>query len=192
MSPTRSTGRLLVMGVLALVMLVALAGCSERGSIERTGPAEGGAAGSAADSTTTAPEGSATTTVETTADTTSTTAEAPTTGVLPPAEGAVPETAPESSWSLNAAQYRGRDGTRVAYVCPPGGPLGSLWGTGPFTDDSSVCTAAVFAGLITMEQGGTVVIEIAPGRPSYGGATANGATANEYGEWGGSFVFPTA
>ena len=71
------------------------------------------------------------------------------------------------------------------------GPVGSVWGTGTYTDDSSICTAAVHAGVITPDDGGTVVIEIAPGQSSYQGSTAHGVTSNDYGEFGGSFRFPS-
>jgi len=59
-----------------------------------------------------------------------------------------------------------------------------------YTDDSSVCTAAVHAGLITLAQGGRVVIEIRDGLEAYEGGAANGITTLEYASWPGSFVFP--
>ena len=102
--------------------------------------------------------------------------------------GEASQEAPDVSWGLNAAAYRGQIGLRVAYDCPPGGVAGSLWGTSPFTDDSSVCTAALYSGLIDTTNGGRVVIEIAPGASAYASGEANGAIAYEYGEWGGSFV----
>lgn len=64
-----------------------------------------------------------------------------------------------------------------------------MWGTDVYTNDSSVCTAAVHAGLIDFEAGGVVVIEMRPGESSYIGTTANGVTTQSYGSWGGSFVF---
>ena len=67
-----------------------------------------------------------------------------------------------------------------------------MWGTDTYTDDSSVCIAAVHAGLITEDEGGRVVIEIAPGEESYTGSEANGITSTDYGSWSGSFTFPRA
>jgi hypothetical protein len=64
-----------------------------------------------------------------------------------------------------------------------------VWGTDIYTDDSSVCTAAVHAGLIDYEDGGEVVIEIRAGESSYLGTTANGVTTLDYGAWRRSFVF---
>ena len=63
-----------------------------------------------------------------------------------------------------------------------------MWGKGPFTDDSSVCTAAVFAGRITLERGGVVRVRVAPGRPSYEGDTRNGVTTRTFATFPGSFL----
>jgi hypothetical protein len=94
-------------------------------------------------------------------------------------------------WSLNASQYRGQDGLRVSLDCTSGGDptIYSVWGTGTYTDDSSVCSAGVHAGRITAAEGGTVRIEIAPGMESYEGSEANGVTSLSYGQWDGSYVF---
>src|SRR5207245_2797900 len=95
-----------------------------------------------------------------------------------------------SDWAANAARLRGHNGARFLFICPAGGPTGRLWGTGPYTDDSSVCTAAVQAGLLTVAHGGTVTIQMAPGMPSYLGYTWHGVTTRTYGHWRASFRFP--
>jgi hypothetical protein len=95
----------------------------------------------------------------------------------------------QSGWDVNATQFNGRNGLQVIYQCEPGGRIGSVWGTDVYTDDSSVCSAAVHMGLITQERGGTVRIQIAPGRDSYNGTRRNGVNSSNYGSWGGSFVF---
>jgi hypothetical protein len=94
------------------------------------------------------------------------------------------------SWARRGTDYRGRNGETFTIGCAPGGPLGSVYGTGTYTDDSSVCTAAVHSGLITEADGGTVVIEIVPGQSSYQGSSANGVTSSDYGAYEGSFTFP--
>ena len=95
-----------------------------------------------------------------------------------------------SDWSAQANQFRGQNGARYTYYCPPNGTLSSrLWGTDLYTDDSSVCTAAVHAGLINTTSGGTVTIEIRAGADSYQGSTRYGVTSTSYGSWYGSFVF---
>ena len=65
--------------------------------------------------------------------------------------------------------------------------LRTVWGSGPFTDDSSVCTAAVFAGRITLERGGVVRFVTSPGLPRYQGSARNGVTTRDYANFPGSF-----
>lgn len=105
--------------------------------------------------------------------------------------GSVTFATPVESWARNLSDQRGNNGTRVTIDCSPNGQLREAWGSGPYTDDSSVCTAAVHAGLITTAKGGAVVAEVAAGQPSYSGSTANGVTTNDYGAFEGSFTFPT-
>ncbi len=93
-----------------------------------------------------------------------------------------------SGWSADARHLRGRDYQRFLYECPAGGGPQTVWGTDVYTDDSSVCTAAVHAGRITLTQGGTVTIEIRPGQSSYTASTRNGITSRSYGSWSGSFA----
>lgn len=97
----------------------------------------------------------------------------------------------EINWSTQASSMRGRNGQRVSYFCPPGGAIGNLWGSGLYTDDSSICTAAVHAGLINTYNGGDFTIEIRPGAGSYQGSRRNGVSSKGYGGFQGSFVFVT-
>jgi hypothetical protein len=97
----------------------------------------------------------------------------------------------QGDWKTQASQLRGKNGQRFTFVFPAGGTLGSVWGTDLYTDDSSVATAAVHAGLITADKGGKVTIEIRPGAASYAGSTRHGVTSSGYGSFGGSFVFVT-
>ena len=91
-------------------------------------------------------------------------------------------------WNANATLMRGMDGQQFEFECPPGGEYDDVWGTDVYTDDSSVCTAAVHAGVITLEDPGTVTIEIRPGEDSYEESERNGVTSLPYPAWGGSFV----
>jgi hypothetical protein len=94
------------------------------------------------------------------------------------------------NWAAQADSLRGRNGQQFSFTCPAGGPVSSrLWGVNVYTDDSSICTAAVHAGYIEVASGGTVTIEIRPGQASYAGVTRNGVTSKGYGSWSGSFVF---
>ena len=94
-----------------------------------------------------------------------------------------------TSWSQSAIGCKGSNYEHTTYKCRPGGQAYTVWGTDIYTNDSSVCTAAVHAGLIGFENGGEVVIELRPGEPSYLGTTANGVTTMSYGHWGRAFVF---
>lgn len=105
-----------------------------------------------------------------------------------------PESAPPiDPWSVNAVEHRAEVGEEFTYECPPADEsrLDTVWGTDVYTDDSSVCTAGVHAGAITVEDGGDVTIEIAPGEESYDASEQNGIESSSYGPWGGSFVVVT-
>ncbi|HEX8384601.1 MAG TPA: LCCL domain-containing protein [Rubricoccaceae bacterium] len=95
---------------------------------------------------------------------------------------------PGADWSTTAEEFRGRLSQRYAYTCPAGGQAGPVWGNGPYTDDSSVCTAAVHAGAVTFSRGGPVVVEIRDGQASYSEGRSNGVDGMSYDAWEGSFV----
>lgn len=67
---------------------------------------------------------------------------------------------------------------------------GRVWGSGPYTDDSRICRAAVHAGVIDAE-GGTMTFTVVDGQESYSGSEANGVESRDYGAWGGGFVLET-
>jgi hypothetical protein len=94
-----------------------------------------------------------------------------------------------TTWFTTARDHRGLDGQTFTYNCPGNGIALSVWGTDVYSDDSSVCTAAVHAGLITRATGGTVTIEIQPGRRRYQGSERRGVNSSDYGNWDGSFAF---
>jgi hypothetical protein len=84
---------------------------------------------------------------------------------------------------------RGHDGERFAFTCPANQSYAySVWGTDYYTDDSAICAAAIHAGIIS-NQGGSGVLQIAPGRGSYNGTSRNGINTRDYGAWHGSYVF---
>ena len=99
------------------------------------------------------------------------------------------ETATPADWSSNSDIYANTLGPRFTLSCPSGGTARTGWGTDVYTSDSSVCTAAVHAGLITLAEGGRVRVEIKAGQDAYQGSTRNGVTSQSYGSWGGSFSF---
>jgi len=93
-------------------------------------------------------------------------------------------------WFVNAVDHRDQVGKQFTYSCTSNGAPDSIWGTDVYTDDSSVCTAAVHAGRITMERGGQVTIQMSPGLESYTASTRHGVASMEYSAWLGSFFFP--
>jgi hypothetical protein len=94
-------------------------------------------------------------------------------------------------WEANATTLNGTDGQTFTLACAPGGTGHSVWGSDIYTADSSICTAGVHSGLITYQQGGTVTIEVRPGRTIYGCSERNGVTTSPYGSYQLSFVFKT-
>lgn len=106
----------------------------------------------------------------------------------PPAAAA---NATPTTWEANATSLNGGAGQTFTLACSPGGTAHTVWGSDIYTSDSSICTAAVHSGLITFQQGGTVTIEMRPGRPVYGTSERNGVTSSAYGSWQSSFVFKT-
>ena len=92
-------------------------------------------------------------------------------------------------WVADAVEHRAMIGQEFEYDCPAGGVgWAIIWGTDTYTDDSSVCTAGVHRGVITLEEGGTVTIEMRPGEDQYEGTERNGIESSAYPAWGGSFV----
>lgn len=108
----------------------------------------------------------------------------------PPPPSVVPRTPPGTTlmpWESNGTEWRGRAGFTVRLFCAPGGHPGSVWGSGPFTDDSSVCTAAAHAGLLSVEQGGVFTLRVAEGQAFYPASLRNGIFAGHWGAAAGSF-----
>ena len=97
----------------------------------------------------------------------------------------------DATWSTDARVGREAMG-RYAFVCPSNPPESDrdaiVWGSDPYTDDSSVCRAGVHAGAITYASGGRVVVEMQPGQEQYVGSVRHGVETEDYGSWGGSFT----
>jgi hypothetical protein len=68
---------------------------------------------------------------------------------------------------------------------------GSVWGTDLYTDDSSICRAALHAGAVPVS-GGVVVAVPAQGQPTYRGSRRNGVLSLDWGAYGSSFRFEVA
>ena len=111
------------------------------------------------------------------------------------AGASAPATAPKAlavTWDEDAEDYEGQVGKTVSFSCPAAGTASDVWGSGPFTDDSSVCTAAVFSGLITFAKGGTVTFTMGGSTAGLTGSSKNGVTTQQYGSWPSTFTFVTS
>ena len=90
------------------------------------------------------------------------------------------------AWHDSPADHRGAIGQQFDYVCPPDGGIRDIWGTGIYSDDSSVCTAAVHMGMLTRETGGRVSgSSSGRARRPMRGASSTGSTSSETGPWDG-------
>src|SRR2546423_9266618 len=92
-------------------------------------------------------------------------------------------------WEANADSLNGKEGEAMTLACSANGTLHNVWGSDIYTADSSICSAAVHSGLITLQRGGTVTIELRPGRSIYGASERNGVTSQTYGSWPHNFGF---
>ena len=92
------------------------------------------------------------------------------------------------AWTTAAFGFKEDVGQIYKFQCPENGSPSAVWGSDIYTADSSICTAGVHAGIITLDHGGTVTIEFRPGRSIYGSTLRNGITSNTYGEYPHSFV----
>lgn len=62
-----------------------------------------------------------------------------------------------------------------------------MWGTGIYTDDSYVATAAVHSGVVADGETRTILVAILPGQSYYITSTQYGVTSFTYGPWVGSY-----
>jgi hypothetical protein len=87
---------------------------------------------------------------------------------------------------LPVGQLRGRSGVGFD-VEVTGSTTGVVYGSGPYTDDSSIAAAAVHAGLLKSGETGMIRVVVDNGRESYPSSDRNGIRTQAYGPWGGSF-----
>ena len=92
----------------------------------------------------------------------------------------------DASRLVQPSALRGRPGSSFI-VQVVGSASGSVWGTGTYTDDSSIAVAAVHAGLLKPGELGFVRVTVGPGRESYAASEGNGVRSQAYGPFDGSF-----
>ena len=64
---------------------------------------------------------------------------------------------------------------------------GRVWGSGSYTDDSDLGTAAVHAGLLKPGEAGFVTVTLEGGKAAYESSTQNGVTSRPYRSWEAGF-----
>jgi hypothetical protein len=118
-------------------------------------------------------------------------------GVLCAVAGAATAPAPlpavhEVDWGTSPLDLnlRGLNGERFRFRCPAGKPgPGQVIGSGPYTDGSSICAAAVHAGVMSAASGGLVTIEVRPGEARYEASWSHYVHSESYEKfWSGSFL----
>jgi hypothetical protein len=103
---------------------------------------------------------------------------------LPTDQPTADETALDTNWNTTADEYFRETGKVVVFDCPSAGIPQEIWGGPYYSYDSSVCTAAVHNGRITLKKGGRVTIQIREGLKEYKASRSNGITSQEWPESG--------
>lgn len=80
------------------------------------------------------------------------------------------------------------DQAEMTCSCAGKGP-GTVWGSGVYTTDSDVCSAAIHAGAIPAS-GGKAHVKKTAGCGAYTGSEANGVASSPWGKYETSFFFP--
>jgi hypothetical protein len=95
------------------------------------------------------------------------------------------------SSGVSASPFRYQIGRHITYVCPAvtPSPAVAVWGIDPYTWDSSVCLAAIHAGVLRAQQAGPVTFVMGPGAAAFAGSTRNGVTSGSYTGYDSSFTF---
>lgn len=94
----------------------------------------------------------------------------------------------EVACAQSAQSLVGVTGDTFEVVCPVGCAEGRVWGTEIYSDDSSICRAAIHAGALDADGGGTVLVTLHEGQASYPASLANGVQSEVWGPWQRSFL----
>lgn len=105
-----------------------------------------------------------------------------------------PTPAPDAvvtTWEKNATDISNNTGAEYLFFCPqaPAGGLRAIYGDYTYTTDSSICVAAVHAGLITRGLGGNVRFRIKGAQNLFFNAVRNGIESNSYSSYPTSYSF---
>lgn len=110
-----------------------------------------------------------------------------------PAPGAPPAVSTQTvqAGCTMAGSALGETAPGMAYLvnCPANcaAAARSVWGSGPYTADSALCTAAVHAGATSDATGGTFQVVFDSGQPAYRGSVQNNVNSSDYGSYNASY-----
>ena len=76
---------------------------------------------------------------------------------------------------------------KVVGVQVTGQIAGTVWGSGPYTSDSNLATAAVHSGVLKVGETAVIKIRVKGDPGGYVGSTQNGVASNNYGPWQGCY-----
>lgn len=103
--------------------------------------------------------------------------------------------APEIGWSSNLSSMGLNKADNVGktynFYCQPAAddsPHAPIWGTNIYTVNSGICSTAVHSGLIS-QTGGTVSVELLPGREFYTGSSKNAVISKDHSKTDFSYTF---
>lgn len=88
----------------------------------------------------------------------------------------------------NMVDFRGQNGATGVFQVT-GALDGRVYGTGVYTDDSDVPTAAVHAGLVGVGETRNLTIKILGGKASYQGSSSHRVVSYDFDTWVGSYMF---
>jgi|LSQX01.1.fsa_nt_gb hypothetical protein len=78
---------------------------------------------------------------------------------------------------------------KIYYNIVTGSDRSRIWGSGIYTSDSDLGSAAVHAGILQPDEVGIIATRTLRGQERYEGTTRNGITSSSYGSWALSFEF---
>ena len=100
----------------------------------------------------------------------------------------VSQTALDVDWENKFGEYQDK-GLVIQFDCPPRGIIQPIYGDRLYDVYSSVCTAGVHDGRITVAKGGRLIVQVRESAYNYPVVRSNGITSQEHNSGGPSFEF---
>jgi Ca2+-binding EF-hand superfamily protein len=110
-----------------------------------------------------------------------------------PIKDAPPQLSPaaEASGAIadphDMVRFRGQTG-KTFLIEVTGRVSTNVWGTGIYTDSSTLAAAAVHAGILDIGMKGLIKVMVLEPQQQYTGSTRNGITSQSFGQFGGSYT----